>query len=197
MKLNKIGILLFNEVELLDFAGPAQVLSSFHTLQPKPENQLIMIGLTDTVSVSKLGMTLTPDISIEDATSELDLLIIPGGIGTRELIKNQQALIEIDRLIQLSSKTASVCTGSLVLAKLGKLSGLRATTHFSAIDILQKLDATIIPDRTKRFFDHDRLIIAEGVSAGIDMSFHILEKTAGKKIAEEVRKYIEYYPSKA
>ena len=197
MKLNKIGILLFNEVELLDFAGPAQVLSSFHALEQKPENEMLMIGLTDTISVSKIGMTLRPDITVEKVTSPLDMLIIPGGMGTRELIKNESALLKIDRLIQLSTKTASVCTGSLVLAKLGKLSGLRATTHFSAIDILQKLDTTIIPDRTKRFFDHDHLIIAEGVSAGIDMSFYLLEKSAGKKMAEKVREYIEYYPSKA
>ena len=141
-------------------------------------------------------MVITPEYTIDNFKEPLDLFIIPGGFGTRLLVKDNDALRKIDKLTQKSELNASVCTGSLVLAKLMKLNHLKATTHFAATDLLTKLDPSIIVDRSKRYHDHGHIIVAEGVSAGIDMSFHLLRKNYGSEVADKVKKYIEYYPEK-
>ena len=196
MALEKICVLLFNGAELLDFAGPLQVFAAYQYMFESETCSVTTIGLNSEIKVSKLGMTITPDSKIEDYKANADLFIIPGGMGTREIIKSEEELKQIDKMVHRSHCIASVCTGSLILAKLGHLSNLKATTHFAATDILTKLDPSIILDRSRRFHDHGKFIIAEGVSAGIDMSFHILEREAGKNKSEEVRRYIEYYPGK-
>lgn len=192
----KIGVLLFDQAELLDFAGPIQVFSALHYLYPDDCAPVVTIGMSETISISKLGMQLIPDRTIKDFDEELDLFLIPGGLGTRPLIKSPDMLGQIDQIIDRSKRLATVCTGSLVAAKLGRLKGLRATTHYLATDLLQELDASLIVDRSKRFYDHDHLIISEGVSAGIDMSFYLIEKLFGKEKSDSVRKYIEYFPDK-
>lgn len=196
MALRNIGVLLFNDVELLDFAGPIQVFSSFKYLYPEECDRVVTIGLTNQIKVSKQGMVITPEYTIDNFKEPLDLFIIPGGFGTRLLVKDNDALRKIDQLTQKSELNASVCTGSLVLAKLMKLNHLKATTHFAATDLLTKLDPSIIVDRSKRYHDHGHIIVAEGVSAGIDMSFHLLRKNYGSEVADKVKKYIEYYPEK-
>lgn len=197
MPLKKIGVLLFDQAELLDFAGPLQVFAAFKAMYPEDCESVITIGLSKQIKVSKLGMMITTDVTIDEFDESLDLLIIPGGMGTRPIIKDETALLKIDRLISRSQLNASVCTGSLVYAKLQKLSHLKATTHFGATDILTKLDPSIIVDRSKRYHDHGNIIVSEGVSAGIDMSFHLLTREYGAAKSDEVRKYIEYYPEKA
>lgn len=198
MNLNKIGVVLFNHAELLDFAGPIQVFAAYHALFEDSTNELITIGLTDEIKVSKIGMRIIPDtvIGAIPKHSHFDLIIIPGGFGTREMVKEEQSLEAVNHLLAQSVRVASVCTGSLVLAKLGILSGLKATTHFAAIDLLKKLDPTIEIDRSKRFYDHEKIIVAEGVSAGIDMSLHLLSKHCGEEVSKKVKQYIEYYPEK-
>lgn len=193
MGLDKIGILLFDGVELLDFAGPMQVFSSFQYIYPKLCKSVITIGLTDPISVSKTGLKITPHQTIEEV-ADLDLFIIPGGSGTRSIIKDDAGLKMIAEISHLTEIVGSVCTGSLILAKLGMLSGLKATTHFAAIDLLSSLDSTIEVDRTKRYHDHDHIIVSEGVSAGIDMSLYLISKHYSPKHADQVKEYIEYNP---
>ncbi len=193
MGLDKIGILIFDGVELLDFAGPMQVFSSFQYVYPELCKSVITIGLSDPISVSKTQLKITPHQTIDEAT-DLDLFIIPGGAGTRSIIKNEAQLKKIAEVSHLTEIVGSVCTGSLVLAKLGMLSGLKATTHFAAVDLLSSLDPTIEVDRTKRYHDHDRIIVSEGVSAGIDMSLYLISKHYSQEHADQVKKYIEYNP---
>ena len=192
----RIAVLLFHDAELLDFAGPLQVFGAFKELYPDLGVSITIIGLTEIIRVSKLNMEVVTEKRLDQDKSTYDLLIIPGGMGTRPIVKDEETLQLIRELSSRSERIASVCTGSLILAKLGMLSGLKATTHFAATEILTKLDPDIILDRSKRFFDHDHLIIGEGVSAGIDLSFYLIEKFFDKEKSETVRKYIEYYPSK-
>ena len=192
----KIGVLLFDNAELLDFAGPIQVFSGLHYLYPETCDSVKTIGLSPEIVVSKLFMKIIPEYLIGDFDDKLDMLLIPGGFGTRPLIKDIDALNRIETLCSNSERLATVCTGSLVAAKLGKLKGLRATTHYLATDLLKKIDPSITVDRSERFYDHGSIIVSEGVSAGIDMSFHLVEKYFGRQKADEVRKYIEYYPLK-
>lgn len=193
----RIGVLIFDEVELLDFAGPLQVFSAAMSMDTSMVKQIDVIGLTSPVVVSKSLIHVTPNVSIEESAGPYDWLVVPGGMGTRALVKDDLALEKIQGLINRSEITMSVCTGSLVLAKLGLLSGLRATTHFAAVDILKKLEPTTIVDRTVRYIDHGSLVITEGVSAGIDGSFYLLDKYCSAEFSDSVRKYIEYYPEKS
>jgi len=115
-------------------------------------------------------------------------------MGTRPIIKNQASLISIDDLLSRTKIVATVCTGSLILAQLGRLKDKKATTHFMALDKLKSIDASIDIDRSRRYHDHGDVIISEGVSAGIDMSLHLIARFYGDDKADKVRKYVEYYP---
>ena len=192
--MKKIGTLLFDDVELLDFAGPLQIFSSLGRVLDDDSIKTPIIGIDKEICVSKSKLKITCDYVAEDYDEELDLIIIPGGMGTRALIKQEHNLDAIKKLISLSRRVATVCTGSLVLAKMGLLNGKKATTHFSAVDILTKLDPSIIVDRSKRYHDHGDIIISEGVSAGMDMSLYLVAKHVGEETADAIRKYIEYYP---
>ncbi len=190
-----VGIFLFDNVELLDFAGPMQVLSSVNYVKKSAFESISTIASKSNIVVSKTTMTISIDEVISEESS-FDLLIIPGGFGTRPILQDDKELYLLDQLIAKSEVTASVCTGSLILAKLGYLSGLKATTHFAATDLLMRLDDSIELDRSKRFHDHDKYLIAEGVSAGIDMSLYLVAKYFGQELSDTVRRYIEYYPEK-
>lgn len=195
MSLNSIGIYLFDDVELLDFAGPLQVFSATRYL----DNTLIpiidLIGPKKQITVSKTGMKVSVHKTLEEAGT-YDLFLIPGGFGTRGIIKNDDELAMLRELTDRCSTITSVCTGSLVLARMGYLKGLTATTHYGAVDLLKELEPEVTVDRSRRFIDNGRIVISEGVSAGIDMSFYLLERFISKEVSDTVRKYIEYYPEK-
>lgn len=191
--MKKVGVLIFNDVELLDFAGPLQVFSAANYVDQDHLRPPLTIGTKSKIRVSKSKISITCNKRISSRI-KLDLFIIPGGFGTRPILEDKKLLAKIDKIISNSTVTASVCTGSLILAKLGYLSNRTATTHFAAVDLLESLDETITVDRTKRYIDHGDIVVSEGVSAGIDMSFYLLEKFYGKPFSDEVRKYIEYYP---
>lgn len=195
--LKKIGILLFDDVELLDFAGPMQVFSSLAALYPNLGVEVHNLGLTESIEVAKSKLQINGLQTIKSWTDHLDMILIPGGLGTRAIIKNKEQLSAIKRILSLSEISSSVCTGSLVLAKLGALSNKKATTHFAAIDLLKKIDDTIIVDRDSRYHDHGDVVVSEGVSAGIDMSLYLVTKYHGQEKADHVRKYIEYFPEVA
>ena len=120
----------------------------------------------------------------------LDILIIPGGIGTRKLLKNKKVLnwLKLKKNVDI---IASVCTGSLLLAKAGFLENKKATTHWGALKLLKKISpSTIVINKNKFVFDE--YYTSAGVATGIDMSLHIIENIYGKTIAKNTAKYIEY-----
>lgn len=190
--IQNIGILLFDDVELLDFAGPLQVFSSANYLFPDIAPPAETCGLKERISVAKSSFGIHPNCVLRPETDRYDLFLIPGGIGTRALLKDDGQLEQIEMMVNKSSVCCSVCTGSLILAKLGYLQGKSATTHYAAVELLRELDSSIEVDRTQRYIDHGHIIVSEGVSAGIDMSFYLLEKFYGRELSEEVRRYIEY-----
>lgn len=99
---------------------------------------------------------------------------------------------QIDHLIKNSNVVASVCTGALILGKLGYLKGLKAITHQNGIDILKDIDSTIIIDETQRYIDNEHVLTSAGISAGIDMSLHLISKYFGLELKKCVQKYMEY-----
>ncbi len=193
--LQSIGIYIFDDVELLDFAGPLQVFSAARYLDDVLIPVIDLVGPKPQITVAKSQMQVVVQKLLKDAGG-YDLFLIPGGFGTRPILENTEELEHLKRISEASKFLASVCTGSLVLARLGMLKGLTATTHFGAIDLLRKIEPNLTVDRSRRYIDNGRIIISEGVSAGIDMSFHLLARFFSQELSDTVKRYIEYYPEK-
>jgi transcriptional regulator GlxA family with amidase domain len=191
MKKRNVAILLFDDVEVLDFAGPFEVLAVTDELNNHTIFNMFTVAETHHAIKSRNGLSVNPDYALSDCPMP-DVLIVPGGYGTRQVLEKG----DIIEWIQLVSKEAelvlSVCTGSLVLAKAGLLEGLQATTHHQALDTLASLapNTKIIND--KRYVDNGSIVTAAGISAGIDMCFYIIEKLFGIEYAEKTATYMEY-----
>jgi transcriptional regulator GlxA family with amidase domain len=205
MSIKSVGVYLFDNVEILDFTGPLQVFSSAQYINAASIEKIETIAFNSSrIKVSKLDLNININRTIKtvDDVIGYDLLIIPGGLGTRHIIQNEQELKIIKLLIDSTTKVvSSVCAGSLILAKLGYLKGLTVTTHQGSINLLQQLEPDCIIDKQQRFIHNKSengidFIIAEGVSAGIDMSLYLLERYFSKQLSDDVRVYIEYFPNK-
>ncbi|WP_163410814.1 DJ-1/PfpI family protein [Flavobacterium ajazii] len=190
MKL-KVGIFIFNEVEVLDFAGPFEVFS----LAEKDNEKLfkvITISENGEMITTRNGLKVQPDASFEQ-NPDIDILIIPGGYGAEEIeIKNKKVLEWIKTQNEKVQILASVCTGAFLLAEAGLLDHKKATTHWMDIPRLEKEYPAITVIKNTRFVDEDAIITAGGISSGINMSFHIIKKLHGLQIAEATAKRMEY-----
>ena len=136
------------------------------------------------------GLGVIPHRAFDDAPP-IDLLVVPGGWGTRALLDDAETLDWIRRIAAQARKVTSVCTGSLLYAKLGLLDGRRATTHWGALDLLESLNAGVKVERELRVVD-DGIITSAGVASGIDMAFYVVETLFGRAVADETAHYIEY-----
>ncbi|WYP28352.1 DJ-1/PfpI family protein [Alkalihalobacillus sp. FSL W8-0930] len=185
-------IFLFNEVEVLDFAGPFEVLSLAQK-NNQPFFNVKTISETGEAVRARNGLTVQPDYSFETWEGDPDLVIIPGGYGAREIeIHNQQVLTWIKEMNERTNILASVCTGALLLAEAGLLTGKRATTHWASLDRFE----TDFPDvsvwRDVKFVDEGKIVTSAGISAGINMAFHLVKKLVGVESARETAKRMEY-----
>jgi transcriptional regulator GlxA family with amidase domain len=193
-----VGIFIFDDVEVLDFAGPYEVFSRTRTVagaeSRKTEDsapfRVFTVARTRDVVTAIGGLRVIPDYSWSDAPA-IDLLVIPGGFGTRRLLEDPPALDWIRSVAPHAAHVTSVCTGALLLARAGLLQGRRATTHWAAHDLLSSLDASIEVDRQARVV-RDGVVTSAGVSAGIDMAFAVVEELCGRAVADETARYIEY-----
>jgi transcriptional regulator GlxA family with amidase domain len=173
-KLN-VGILLFDDVEVLDFAGPFEVFSRTR-LTPGAESrrsedsapfQVFTVAKTKQ-SIRAVGnLVVEPHYSFSDAP-RIDIVVIPGGWGSRKVMQDLEIIGWTQRAAQTARYTSSVCTGALVLARAGLLAGRRATTHWAAYDLLESLGEGVKVIRDVRVVK-DGVFSSGGVSAGIDM----------------------------
>jgi transcriptional regulator GlxA family with amidase domain len=195
-----VGILIFDDVEVLDFAGPFEVFSRTRTVPGVDSRRTDDSAPFDTFTVARTRDAVTaigalkviPHYSWADAPA-IDILVVPGGFGTRALLNDQATLDWIRKTAAASSQVTSVCTGALLLAKVGLLNGRRATTHWAGLELLASLDPTIQIQRDTRVVS-DGVVTSAGVSAGLDMSFSVVENICGRAVAEETAHYIEYVP---
>ena len=202
MKKINVGILIFDEVEVLDFAGPFEVFSRTRLLKGAGSRRSDDSAPFNpfTVSIDKKPVTATgglkiiSDYTIKDCP-KIEILIIPGGFGTRTLLNNESLLSWIKSIADQATTTSSVCTGSLLLAKAGLLEGKRATTHWGAIEALKSISKDIQVINNRRIVN-DEIITSAGVSSGIDMAFMIVENLYGEQVASDTAKYIEFHRSK-
>ena len=193
-----VGIFIFDGVEVLDFAGPFEVFSRTR-LVPGTESRRSEESApfrVFTVAASAEPVRATGDLRVLPhfdfaSAPPIDLLVIPGGFGTRALIEDAAVLDWIRRSAAAARHVTSVCTGSLLLARAGLLAGRRATTHWGALDLLAGLDPTVSVDREARVVT-DGIVSSAGVAAGIDMAFSMVEEVCGRAVADETARYIEY-----
>jgi transcriptional regulator GlxA family with amidase domain len=196
-KLN-LGILIFDDVEVLDFAGPFEVFSRTRT-EPGPQSRqsdesapfhVFTVAPKRGNVRATGGLTVVPDYCFDDNVPPIEILVVPGGFGTRPLLNDETVLDWIRSTHATTRRTTSVCTGSLLLAKTGLLRGKRATTHWAALDVLASLDPEIRVERERRWVD-DGIITSAGVSAGLDMALYVVETFCGREVADETAQYIE------
>ncbi|EOG8710398.1 TPA: DJ-1/PfpI family protein [Bacillus paranthracis] len=186
-----VGIFLFNEVEVLDFAGPFEVFSITKVHEEKPFT-VYTVSQNGEMITARNGLKVNPDYSIKDLPP-VDILIIPGGKGARENeVKNDIIINWIRQQMKEVKLITSVCTGALLLAKAGLLDGLKATTHWASIQTFKKDFPNVEVMENVKFVDEGHIITSAGISAGINMSFHIVKNLLGVEIAEETAKNMEY-----
>ena len=192
-KHRQVAILLFDDVELLDFAGPFEVFSSVRALDNQRASLMDAFAVAERHGAIRCrnGLIVQPAYTLEDCPSA-DILLVPGGFGTDAAAKSQAII----RWLQERSKSAelvtSVCTGSFVLAQAGLLDGQSATTYWSSVPRLQAQFPAIQAKAGARWVDNGKTITAAGVSAGIDMALHIVQRLYGAEVAQATARGIEY-----
>jgi cyclohexyl-isocyanide hydratase len=181
----QIGLVLFPKVTQLDFTGPLQVFSSV----PGAKVHLIWKRIEPVASDSVL--TLTPTIGFADCP-QLDVICVPGGVGTDDMVNDEEMLDFLRQQAKGAKYVTSVCTGSLVLGAAGLLRGYRAATHWSAMDHLAPFGA--IPTKTRVCVDRNR-VTGGGVTAGIDFALTLVSLLVDRKTAEAIQLRLEYNPA--
>lgn len=184
-----VAIFIFDEVEVLDFAGPYEVFAV--TGAQTQAFDVFTVAETDQPVRARNGLMVLPTHSFATAP-RADIVVIPGGYGTRPLLQNERVIAWVRKMDQEAQLTLSVCTGSLLLGRAGLLDGLAATTHHLAFEELRKCAPNSEIREGARLVDNGRIVTSAGVSAGIDMSFHIVARELGQEAAEKIARYIEY-----
>ena len=189
-----IGILVFDGLEELDAVGPWDVLAAWTRQWPDDGWSVTTIAPDGGLVRCAKGLVLQAEHAWADAPP-LDVLIQPGGMGTRPQLVDETYLAWVRARRADTPLLASVCTGSLVYAAAGLLKGRPATTHWASLDRLRELDPSIEVRPDDRYVDDGDMVTAAGVSAGIDMALHLVDRLAGTDRAREVRRYIQYDPA--
>ncbi|HFJ9463501.1 DJ-1/PfpI family protein [Bacillus cereus] len=186
-----VGIFLFNEVEVLDFAGPFEVFSVTEVNEEKTFT-VYTVSENGEMITARNGLKVQPDYSIENLPP-VDILIIPGGLGARKYeIKNEIVIKWIRQQMKEVKLMTSVCTGALLLAKAGLLEGLKATTHWASIEKFKNEFQNVEVIENVKFVDEGHIITSAGILAGINMAFHIVKNLLGMHVAEDTAKRMEY-----
>ena len=185
------GIVLFDDAEELDFAGPWEVFTSASML--KGQGRVVTIAEHDRPVRCAKGMRVLPDHTFADAPP-LDVMLVPGGIGTRREEDNPAMLDYLRRVAAGAQWVTSVCTGSALLAAAGLARGKRITSHWSYLDTLRQRDDVVVLEK-RRYVRDGNLITSAGVSAGIDMALWLVGEIEGPDFARTVQHWIEYDPA--
>lgn len=191
-----VGIFVFNDVEVLDFAGPFEVFSTASRvklrLEPDaPEPFKVRTVGRNTRGVRARGELLVVPFDDFDTHDPIDVLIVPGGIVTEEL-KRRDTIEWITNVVGTAELTASVCTGVFLLAKAGLLDGKTATTHWEDIADLRAMFPSVTVQENIRWVDEGNIITSAGISAGIDMSLHIVARLGGEELAAKTARQMEF-----
>jgi len=189
----RIGILLFDDVEELDAVGPWEVLAHWTRQHPQDGWAVSCLSFDGEPVTAAKGLVLGAHVALDD-TPRLDVLLHPGGPGTRRLLRDPAHLDWVRAQRAEVPLMTSVCTGALVYAAAGLLRGRPATTYWGALDELRTLDPSVQVREHERWVDDGDIITSAGVSAGIDMALHLVDRLAGNDRARQVKHGIQYDP---
>jgi transcriptional regulator GlxA family with amidase domain len=196
MDTRRVGILVFPEVEVLDFCGPFEVFSvtrldEDRRRQDRSAYEVHIVAEIAGVVVATGGLKVVADHRLEDCPP-LDVLVVPGGWGTRREMNNDRLIDWLRERANAAQTLSSVCTGSLLLAKAGLLDGKRATTHWRALDEMRGLFPAVQVIDDQHIVDEGNLITSAGISAGIDMALLVVARHHGDAVARATARYMEY-----
>lgn len=198
--MRNVAIVLFDEVEVLDFAGPFEIFSVTGRRSGGEVPFNVFTVAEKSTIAARNNLIVTPTYLFDDCPQP-EIFLIPGGggfhadgtpFGSRREMDNPKMLEWILKNAENAELILSVCTGALILAKAGLMENLSATTHFLAVDSLREIapDTDVLPD--ERWVDNGKIILSAGVSAGIDMSLYVVGKLLGREVADETAHYIQY-----
>ena len=199
MKTKCVGILIFDEVEVLDFCGPFEVFSVTRLEENERLNspspfEVILVAEKGDVITTTGGMQVLPQFNFATCP-KLDILVVPGGRGTRTEINNPIMLDWLRRQAGETQTLTSVCTGSMLLGFAGLLDGRRATTHWRSLNWMRAALPNVIVDDTAHVVVDGDIFSSAGISAGIDMALQVVTRYCGEQIARDTAKQMEYsYP---
>lgn len=194
-----VGIVLFPEAEVLDFCGPFEVFSvtrlneSKRREEPSPFRVLLVADTGEPVSAAG-GMRVVPDCTTT-ACPALDILLVPGGCGTRDQMQNTRLIEWIRQRAKKVETVTAVCTGSVLLGQAGLLDGRRATTHWAALSLLRERFPKINVADDQHVVEENNILTSAGISAGIDLALRVVARYFGEEVARNTARYMEYpYP---
>ncbi|HEX7027205.1 MAG TPA: DJ-1/PfpI family protein [Gammaproteobacteria bacterium] len=192
-----VGIYIFDEVEILDFAGPFEVFYTAARVYSKSVSSAEKLFEVFTVAESggtvkaRGGLSILPGYAF-DRHPKIDILVVPGGVVTAEL--NKPGVISwVSSQSNAAQLTASVCTGAFILGKAGLLDGRIVTTHWEDIDDLRAMFPEVTVKENARYIDQSDIVTSAGISAGTDMSLHLVARLAGEELAVKTARQMEYH----
>jgi transcriptional regulator GlxA family with amidase domain len=190
------GVLVFPDVEVLDFCGPFEVFSvtrldpDRRRLEPSPFDVFLVAETPDPVTTTG-GMRVLPAHTFATCPP-LDLLVVPGGWGTREQADNPRLVGWVGRQAAAAKLVTSVCTGSFLLGRAGLLGGKRATTHWTSLDRMRAAFPDVRVDERAQWVEDGNVLTSAGIAAGIDMALRVVARLFGDDVARETARYMEY-----
>jgi transcriptional regulator GlxA family with amidase domain len=185
-----VAILIFDEVEVLDFCGPFEVFGvAGRNDNPKPFN--VYTVAEKSPIIARNGLSVNPTYTLDNCLQP-DILLVPGGYGTRREINNPTIINWIKEQFPKVELMLSVCTGALMLGKAGLLDGLAATTHFGAEAELREAAPNTTIRMSERYVDNGKVITSAGISAGIDMALHTVSRLLGAEAAADTAHHMQY-----
>ena len=199
MQRKRVGIVLFDDVEVLDFCGPFEVFSATrlndeHRREEPSPFEVVLVAESPSPIATAGGMTVLPHRTFENCPY-LDIVIVPGGWGTRKELKNPIMLDWLRARATEVELLTAVCTGSMLLGFAGLLDGLRATTHWRSLDWMRDSFPAVTVEYGKHFVEDGRVFTSAGISAGIDMSLRVVARCFGEATARATARHMEYpYP---
>jgi transcriptional regulator GlxA family with amidase domain len=185
------AVLIFEDVEVLDFCGPFEVFTVANRFTDPSAFHVFTLAEGAGPVLTRGGLSVNPHHRLPDCPWP-DLLLVPGGQGTRREMDNAVLTDWIKARSQEAELVLSVCTGALLLAKAGLLDGLEATTHHGAIDLLREVAPQTTVHADRRFVDNGRVVCSAGIAAGIDMSLHVVAGLLDSDVAEKTARQMEY-----
>jgi transcriptional regulator GlxA family with amidase domain len=199
MKRKRVGIVLFEDIEVLDFCGPFEVFAATRLDEAKRREEpspfeVVLVAEKNAPIVTAGGMKVIPDHTFETCP-KLDILVVPGGWGTRRELNNPPMLDWLRLRASEVETLTSVCTGAMLLGAAGLLDGHRATTHWRSLDWMRESFPAVTVVYDQHVVEDGPIFTSAGISAGIDMALKVVARSCGADVARATARHMEYpYP---